>query len=122
MKNLKYLLILFLLTFSLLMPAQVLAATSSKCRNPSDAGIQNCLQNNQIVKDLNTIVTILSGIVGIVVIGSLIFAGIRYSLAGDNSQEVSAAKQRIINSFIALVVYIAIFSILQWLIPGGLFS
>jgi hypothetical protein len=104
------------------MPATVFAASSSKCRNKSDAGIQDCLQNNQIIKDLNTVVTILSGVVGIVIIGSLIFAGIRYSLAGDNSSEVSAAKQRIINSFVALIAYIAIFSLLQWLIPGGLFS
>lgn len=121
MKKLKYFWILSALVLSFLSPMHAEAA-ASKCKDSSDAGIRSCLSNNQIVKDLNTVVTILSGVVGIVIIGSLIFAGIRYSLAGDNSQEVGAAKQRIINSFIALVVYIAMVSLLQWLIPGGIFS
>jgi len=108
-----------LLSLSLFMPRAALAAS---CENSSQAELQKCLKTNPIVKDLNTIVTFLSAAVGIAVIGALIYAGIRYSIAGDNPQEVGAAKQKIINALIALVFYISIFSIVQWLIPGGLFN
>jgi len=96
------------------------AASNSDCNNSSDAGIQNCVKNNQIVKDLNFIVNFLSAGVGIVVIGTIIVGGVQYTLAGDNSQLTGAAKQRIINGLIALAVFIFSFAFLQWIIPGGL--
>lgn len=77
--------------------------------------------NNPIVKDINLVVNFLSIGVGVVVIAMIIIGGIQYSIAGDNPQAVSAAKQRIINALIALVAYLFIFSFLQWLIPGGVF-
>jgi hypothetical protein len=90
------------------------------CNNSSDAGINKCLKNNQIVKDLNDIVDFLSAGVGIVVIATIIVGGIQYSLAGDNATATGAAKQRITNGLIALATFIFAFALLQWLIPGGL--
>jgi hypothetical protein len=80
-----------------------------------------CLQNNPIVKRLNEVLVVLSALVGLTIIGSLIVAGIQYSVAGSNAQAVSAAKQRLINAFIALAAFISIFALLQWLVPGGVF-
>jgi hypothetical protein len=80
-----------------------------------------CLQNNPIVKRLNEVLVVLSALVGLIIIGSLIVAGIQYSVAGSNAQAVSAAKQRLINAFIALAAFISIFALLQWLVPGGVF-
>lgn len=96
------------------------ADTSADCSNSSDAGVQKCLKNNQIVKDLNFVVDFLATGVGIVVIGTIIAGGIQYAIAGDNAQQTGAAKQRIINGLIALVAFIFTFGFLQWLIPGGL--
>lgn len=83
---------------------------------------QECLQSNPIVKDLNTIVNFLSGLVGVVVVFVIILGGIQYSMAGDKAEAVSAAKKRIINGLIALLAFMFIFAFLQWLIPGGIFS
>jgi hypothetical protein len=80
------------------------------------------LSNNPIVKDLNKIVAFLSAGVGIIVVAVIILGGIQYMLAGDNPQAVGAAKQRIINGFIALVTFLLMFAFLQWLIPGGVFK
>jgi hypothetical protein len=103
----------------LVAPSPVMAAS---CENSSAAELQKCLQKNPIVKDVQTIVNFLSAAVGIAVIGSLIYAGIQYAAAGDNSQAVGAAKQRIINALLALAAYIFLFAFIQWLIPGGVFG
>jgi hypothetical protein len=96
------------------------AQAQTDCNDSSDAGVQKCLKNNQIVKDLNFVVNFLAAGVGIVVIGTIIVGGVQYTLAGDNSTATSAAKQRITNGLIALAVFIFSFAFLQWLIPGGL--
>jgi hypothetical protein len=79
------------------------------------------LKNNPIIKDINLIVNFLSIGVGVIVIAMIIIGGIQYSIAGDNPQAVTAAKQRITNALIALVAYLFVFAFLQWLIPGGIF-
>lgn len=81
-----------------------------------------CLKNNTITTRLNEIVNFLSAGVGIIVSGVIILGGIQYSLAGDNPQALTAARQRIINGLIALLAFIFLFSFLQWLIPGGIFG
>jgi hypothetical protein len=78
--------------------------------------------NNPIIKDINLFVNILSGLIGIAVVGSIILGGIQYSLAGDNPQALSAAKGRIMNGLTALVAFIFTYAFLQWLIPGGVFK
>jgi len=80
------------------------------------------LSDNPIVVDLNKIVAFLSAGVGIVVVAVIILGGIQYMMAGDNPQAVGAAKQRVINGFIALVTFLLMFAFLQWLIPGGVFK
>jgi hypothetical protein len=59
--------------------------------------------------------------VGVVVVGVIILGGIQYTMAGDNPQAVTAAKQRIINGLIALAAFLLMFAFLEWLIPGGIF-
>ena len=77
---------------------------------------------NPIIKRINTIVKFLSGLVAVVITGVIILGGIQYSMAGDKAEAVTAAKKRIYNALIALVVFILMFTFLQWLIPGGIFS
>lgn len=59
--------------------------------------------------------------VGVVITISLIAAGIQYSMAEGNPESSQKAKQRVQNTVIGLAIYIFAFSILQYLIPGGLF-
>jgi hypothetical protein len=92
------------------------------CQDSSENGIHTCLQTNPIVKELNVIVNFLSAGVGLVVIGSIIIGSIQYIMAGDSADAVSKAKQRITSALMAFVLFLLIFSFLQWIIPGGLFS
>jgi hypothetical protein len=79
------------------------------------------LQSNPIVQDINLVVNFLSALVGVVIVGSIIWGGIQYMSAGDNPQAVSSAKHRIVNALIALLAYLLTYAFLQWLIPGGVF-
>lgn len=69
---------------------------------------------------LNTVINLLSALVGIAVVGSIIFAGIQYITSGDNSSQVAAAKQRIAMSVLGLLLFFMGYALLQWLIPGGI--
>jgi hypothetical protein len=75
--------------------------------------------NCGILRYVVIITNFLSAMVGIVVVGSLILGGIQYSMSGSDPQKVSAAKTRIRNSIIALIVFIFTYSFLNYLIPGG---
>lgn len=97
--------------------------SSSACQDTTtDAALKKCVVQSPIIHDLQQIINFLSAGVGIVVIGVIILGGIQYSIAGDNAQAISAARQRIFNGLIALVAFIFTFAFLNWLIPGGAFG
>ena len=56
--------------------------------------------------------------VGVLVIGSVIVAGIQYSAARGNPQATQAAIKRIQTSIGALLLYIFAFALINWIIPG----
>lgn len=89
------------------------------CKNETDQ--KDCLKSNPIVTRINDIVKFLSALVGIVIAGTIIVGGIQYATSADRADAVSAAKKRITNGLVALVIFILTFSFLQWLIPGGIF-
>ena len=82
-----------------------------------------CVASNGdcISNDIQTVINILSVVVGIVILGMVVFGGVRYSLSRSNPQEVQAAKGHLTNAIIALITYIFIYSLLQWIVPGGIF-
>lgn len=86
------------------------------CCEEANLSSDNCV----IVDYLVTFTRVLSGIVGIVIVIMIAVGGIQYSAARDNPQAVVAARGRIINALVALVLYLFSFAILQWLIPGGI--
>jgi hypothetical protein len=82
----------------------------------------NAAAGQKIYDWLTLFINFLSAIVGIIVVGSIIWAGIQYSSASADPQKVSAAKNRIKNAVLALVAYLFIYAFLNYLIPGGLFK
>lgn len=80
------------------------------------------ISDNPIVKWLNVIVNVLAGVVGVGAVLMVIWGGIQYITARDNAQAVQSAKEKIINVVIGLAVFIFLYALLQWLIPGGAFS
>lgn len=77
--------------------------------------------NCGIIRYLEIVVNALSALVGVIVVISIIVAGIQYTMAGSDAQKITAAKGRIRNSIIALLVFIFTYAFLSYLIPGGLF-
>lgn len=77
--------------------------------------------NCGIIRYLVTFIRFLTAIVGIVIVAGIIIGGIQYSVSADEASAVSAAKKRIFNALLALAVYIFMFALLQYLVPGGVF-
>ncbi|MGI6612189.1 MAG: hypothetical protein ACOX0Z_01250 [Candidatus Nanosyncoccaceae bacterium] len=69
---------------------------------------------------LGLIIKILTGLVAVAAVTSIIFAGVQYASAGDSPEKVKAAKDRITQTVIGLLLYIFMFTILEFLIPGGI--
>jgi hypothetical protein len=67
------------------------------------------------------IVNLLSGMVGIIVVISLIMGGIEYSTSEGDPQKSAKAKRRITNTLIALIAFFFLYGFLQFLIPNGVF-
>lgn len=87
------------------------------CTNSQNLDRGNC----KIIDYLVIVINALSALVGIVVVIMIVVGGIQYSAARDNPQAVQAAKTRITNAILALVVYVFFYGFLNYLIPGGLF-
>ncbi|HVX58732.1 MAG TPA: pilin [Candidatus Saccharimonadales bacterium] len=91
-------------------------------KNPTDAQINNCLNQNPIVKDINLAVNGLAGMVAVVSVAMIVLGGIKYSLARNNPQEISNARNHIINAVFAMIAFMLIWALLQYLVPGGVFN
>lgn len=59
--------------------------------------------------------------VGIVLAISVIISGIQYSMSEGSAEVTQKAKARIRSAIMGLAIYIFAFSILQFLVPGGVF-
>lgn len=86
-----------------------------------------CVESNNysscgIIQTVYKMINFFSVGVGIIVVMSVILGGVQYITAGNNPQVVSKAKGRVYNAILALVIYIVMFSFIQWLVPGGLFN
>lgn len=86
------------------------------CTNPDE-----CLRENELIKFIKVAVNIMSALVGVVVTAMIVIGGIQYASAGGSPNATSAAKKRIFNAILALIAYLFLFVILEWLLPGGLF-
>ena len=89
---------------------------SGDCMDSSNLNEGNC----GIISAILTLTNVLSAVAVIVITGMVVVGGVQYSASRDNPQAVQAAKSRITNAVIALVVYIFFYAFLQYIIPGGL--
>jgi len=76
---------------------------------------QNCGIINLLVIGIN----VLSAIAGIVIVASLMIAGFTYMTAQDNAGQTQKAKSRIVQTLIALALFIFMYGFLNFLVPGG---
>jgi hypothetical protein len=66
------------------------------------------------------IIQFLSGAVGLVVVLLIVIGGVQYITSAGDPAGVKAAKSRITNAITGLVLFLLMFAILNFLIPGGI--
>jgi hypothetical protein len=93
------------------------------CAKPTTASATICSTNvNAIVDAFFAIIRFLSFGVGIVIVASIVLAGIQYSSSRGDPAAVAKAIERVRNTVIGFVIYLLIYAILNWIVPAGVFS
>jgi hypothetical protein len=110
--------ILFSVTLVLPFLSAQVGAVTPYSPPPSSCNASSC---NLLDTYIQPTIDLLSGMVGIVVVISLILGGIEYSSSEGDPQKSAKAKRRIANTLFALIAYFFLFAFLQFLIPNGLF-
>jgi hypothetical protein len=82
---------------------------------------ENSLENNAIVVYLRYLIQFLTAGVGLVITIMIVLGGVQYITAGENSQKVQAAKQKIFNAVLALILFILMYALLSYLVPVDIF-
>lgn len=80
------------------------------CGRNEDVGIQ-CM--------FNEVLAFFSILVGILVVGGVVIGGIMYSTSQGNPSQTQRGITIIANSVIGLVLYLLLYAIINWLLPGG---
>lgn len=95
-------------------------AASAYCKScQSNNPVEGC---NAIIDATFAIIRLITDGVGLVVIGSIVFAGIQYSTSRGDPGKTKEAVTRIRNTIIALLVYIFAYAILNYVLPAGFFA
>lgn len=101
---------------AILAPAAALAAQCGSVKTSIDYG---CGSGHGLIIDFAlAIVRFLGELVGLVVILMVIIGGIQYITSNGDPNGVKAAKGRIGNAITALVLYLMMWGILHYLLPG----
>ncbi len=95
--------------------------TGAQCiSNPNSAYCQT--PHSGIVDLTFAIIRFLTDGVGLVLIASLVIAGIQYTTSRGEPQAMSSASKRIQSTLTALFVYLFIYAILNYVVPSKLFG
>ncbi|MDO4872086.1 MAG: hypothetical protein Q4A27_01480 [bacterium] len=79
------------------------------------------LKGMDINSILNLILLTLNAGAVVLATGSIAVAGFLYLTAANNASQVQRAKTMIFNTVIGIIAYVFMWTILEWLIPGGVF-
>lgn len=100
------------------------------CTDPSNCARKtaftfttSCGNTNVTIKCMFVeIIKFLSITVGIAVVGGIAFGGITYAMSQGNPAGAQKGIAIITNAIIGLLLYLLMFALLQFLVPGGVFS
>lgn len=98
-------------------------AFAAECGNAKDTFFDwGCGSGDPITSMVITIFNWVTGGVSIVVVGGIIYGGILYMSSGGNQARAKQGMDVIRNAVIALIFFLGMFAIMNFLIPGGLFT
>lgn len=75
--------------------------------------------NNPIHAYLAAVIKWLSGLIAAAAAIMIVVSGIQYITSSGNPDATKAAKSRLTNAILGIILFIFMFAILNWLIPGG---
>lgn len=70
-------------------------------------------------KYINPLISLLSALVGVVVVIGIIVGAIQFSSSAGDPQKATNGKNHIRNALIGLVSYLLLLAFLEFLVPGG---
>ena len=97
-------------------------STSSDFPPTAILNISGCTDGSGIFEILALGLSIVTYGVGAAAVIGVIISAYQYITARDNSAQVAKAKNRILQIIIGLAIWVLIWGILQFLLPGGLFA
>ena len=68
------------------------------------------------------VINIMTTGIGILAVGGLVYASIKYSVAQGQPDAVRKARVMIANIIVGIIMYVLMYALLNYLIPGGLFN
>lgn len=91
----------------------------SKCADGSNPEV---VQDSGVWGILLVAINILTAGVGILAVAGIIYGSILYTSSGGNPENTKKAMTFITNTVIGIIAYGAMFALLNFIIPGGLFT
>ncbi len=79
-------------------------------------------EKNPIFQVLFFIVNVVALGVGMAAIGGVIYGAILYTSAGDNGEQTKKGITVVVNAVLGVVLFAFMYAILNFLVPGGLFT
>lgn len=119
MKNIKFALLVPVLAFSMLFGGGQLAhAQLNLNQNLNEVGSEAGLENADLMETLGRLINVVLGLLGIILLLIILYAGFLWMTAGGNSDQVEKAKKLMINAVIGLVIMLAAYAISNFVITS----
>jgi len=82
---------------------------------------QDCIAKDQVLMFwIKGILQFLATGVGVAVVGGIVWGGILFMTARDNASQTQKAVYIITNAVVGLILFIMLYAIMNFLIPGGI--
>jgi Type IV secretion system pilin len=86
-------------------------------------GSISCTDHGGLIMNyLILLIQYISGLVALYVVLMIVIGGVQYISSAGNPGAISAAKNRITNAIIALVLFLMMFTIMNFIVPGGILN
>ena len=79
-------------------------------------------KDNPIITIMLTIVSWMTGLVSLAAVGGILYGGILYTTAQDNAGQTQKGILFIVNATIGLVLWFAAYALINYIVPGGVFT
>lgn len=117
----------------LLVPVVSLLPTSSSLAQQTCGGVQTAIiscnqsggdqvENTGLWGILLIAVNILTAGVGVLALAGIVYGAVLYTSAGGNPEQVKKARTIFTNVVIGVVAFAGMFTLLNFIVPGGVFN